>query len=65
MTNSQNNHKTELEVLIDIEKKLAEIDNDLKDIRDILNVDRNNLWKVLLMTIAGAFALIGIKLVIP
>jgi len=46
-------------------EKLDSIDDKLEAISKTLEGDRANLWKVLLLTIAGAFALVGIKLLVP
>jgi len=55
----------EIAILIEIKEKLTEMNTKLEDIKDGLATDRSNLWKVLTITIIGAFALVGIKLVLP
>jgi len=57
--------KQEVAILIEIKEKLIEMNTKLEDIKDGLASDRSNLWKVLTITIIGAFALVGIKLVMP
>jgi len=52
-------------LLNEIKAELMKIDNTLGDIKDDLKTDRAHLWKILALTIIGAFALIGIKLAIP
>jgi len=52
-------------VLIEIKGKLEHIDTTLEDMKDGLSNDRSNLWKVLTITIVGAFALVGVRLVFP
>lgn len=54
-----------LNVLLQIKEKIVEMNQKLEAIRMDLQADRSNLWKILAITIMGAFALIGIKLVIP
>jgi len=53
----------EIVILVQIKEKLVEMNAKLEDIKDDLHNDRANLWKVLILTIIGAFALVGIKLV--
>jgi len=47
--------------------KLSEqqIVRELQEIKMILQKQTDNVYKILLLTIGGAFALIGIKLVLP
>lgn len=52
-------------ILIEIKEQLVSMNNKLEDVKNILSNDRAMLWKVLAITIMGAFALIGIKLVFP
>ncbi|MEM1563005.1 MAG: hypothetical protein QXV75_08500 [Candidatus Bathyarchaeia archaeon] len=54
-----------LNVLLDIRDKITEMNQKLEGIRNDLQTDRGNLWKILALTIIGAFALIGVKLVFP
>jgi len=37
----------------------------LNDIKETLKLDRSKMWNLLMLVIGGAFALIGIKLVMP
>jgi len=55
----------EVRVLMEIKEKLTEMNQKLEDIKDGLSSDRSWLWKILLVTIVGAFALVGVKLMIP
>jgi len=55
----------EARLLMEIKEQLVAISTKLEDIKDGLASDRGNLWKILALTIAGAFALVGIKLVLP
>jgi len=55
----------EARLLMEIKEQLVAISTKLEDIKDGLASDRGNLWKVLTITIIGAFALVGIKLVLP
>lgn len=57
--------KRDTQVLIEVRDELREIKHTLNDLKDDLRTDRKMVWKVLLLTIAGAFALIGIKIVFP
>jgi len=55
----------ELQILLDIKEKLTEMNAKLEAIKDGLASDRSWIWKILALTIAGAFALIGVKMAIP
>jgi hypothetical protein len=52
----------ETKILVEIEKQLVNINNKIEDVKNILQNDRANLWKILALTIIGAFALVGIRL---
>jgi hypothetical protein len=53
------------QILTEIKEQLVSLNSKIQDVKDILQNDRANLWKILGLTIVGAFALIGIKLVFP
>jgi hypothetical protein len=53
------------EILIEIKEQLVSLNQKIEDVKCILQNDRSNLWKILGLTIVGAFALVGIKLVFP
>jgi len=55
----------EIRILTEIKESLVLIDGKLEDIKDGLSSDRSWLWKILLVTIVGAFSLVGVKLVFP
>jgi len=50
------------QILIEIKEQLVQMNNKLEDVKLCLHNDRKMLWKILGLTIAGAFALVGIKL---
>jgi hypothetical protein len=52
-------------ILVEIKEQLVSLNQKIEDVKNILQSDRANLWKVLGLTIAGAFALVGIKLLLP
>jgi len=52
-------------LLVEIRERLESIEDRLNDIHNTLRAQQSYLWKVLMMTIAGAFLLIGVKLYIP
>jgi len=52
-------------LLVEIRERLEAIEDRLNDIHNMLRAQQSYLWKVLMMTIAGAFLLIGVKLYIP
>jgi len=49
-------------ILTEIKEQLIALNSKIEDVKVILQSDRSNLWKILCLTIAGAFALIGIKM---
>jgi len=53
------------QILVEIKEQLVSLNSKIEDVKNILQNDRANLWKILGLTIVGAFALIGIKLVFP
>jgi hypothetical protein len=53
------------QILVEIKEQLVSLNTKIEDVKNILQNDRANLWKILGLTIVGAFALIGIKLVFP
>jgi hypothetical protein len=53
------------QILTEIKEQLVALNNKIEDVKTILQSDRSNLWKILGLTIAGAFALIGIKMAFP
>jgi len=53
------------QILVEIKEQLVSLNNKIEDVKCILQNDRSNLWKILGLTIVGAFALVGIKLVFP
>jgi uncharacterized membrane protein len=52
-------------LLTEIKAELVKMNSLLENINQTLQNDRTNLWKILMLTIMGAFALIGIKLAFP
>jgi hypothetical protein len=52
-------------ILVEIKEQLVSLNQKIEDVKNILQSDRANLWKVLGLTIAGAFALVGIRLFLP
>lgn len=44
---------------------MDDVQQELQNIREILAHDRKMMWYVIIITLTGAFALIGVKLVIP
>jgi hypothetical protein len=54
-----------VQILTEIKEQLEALNTKMEDVKTILQNDRSNLWKILGLTIAGAFALIGIKMVFP
>jgi phage terminase Nu1 subunit (DNA packaging protein) len=54
-----------VQILTEIKEQLEALNNKMEDVKTILQNDRSNLWKILGLTIAGAFALIGIKMAFP
>ena len=55
----------EIRLLAEIKAELVTVNERLNDLKEDLRTDRSWVWKVLLLTIGGAFSLIGIKLVMP
>jgi len=55
----------QLQQLIEIKAQHISMNDKLEDMKQCLATDRQFLWKLELLTIGGAFALIGIKLVLP
>jgi len=53
------------QILVEIKEQLVSLNCKIEDVKNILQNDRSNLWKILGLTIVGAFALVGIKLVFP
>jgi hypothetical protein len=54
-----------VQLLTEIKEAIKNVNDGIHDIRDDLKTDRAWTWKVLLLTIGGSFALIGIKLAVP
>jgi hypothetical protein len=54
-----------VQILTEIKEQLEALNTKMEDVKTILQNDRSNLWKILGLTIAGAFALIGIKMAFP
>jgi hypothetical protein len=52
-------------ILVEIKEQLVSLNQKIEDVKNILQSDRANLWKILGLTIIGAFALVGIKLFLP
>ena len=52
-------------ILVEIKEQLVSLNQKIEDVKNILQNDRANLWKILGLTIIGAFALVGIKLFLP
>ena len=44
---------------------MDDVVRELQLIRQVLQDDRNQMWKVMTILIIGAFALVGIKLIFP
>ena len=64
------NDKTEdnsviINLLMDIKSELVKMNMLLTTVNEGLQTDRSNLWKILALTIIGAFALIGVRLAFP
>jgi hypothetical protein len=53
------------QILTEIKEQLVSLNCKIEDVKNILQDDRSNLWKILGLTILGAFTLVGIKLVFP
>jgi uncharacterized membrane protein YraQ (UPF0718 family) len=53
------------QILVEIKEQLVSLNCKIEEVKNILQNDRSNLWKILGLTIIGAFALVGIKLVFP
>jgi hypothetical protein len=53
------------QILTEIKEQLVSLNCKIEDVKNILQNDRSNLWKILGLTIVGAFALVGIKLFFP
>jgi hypothetical protein len=53
------------QILVEIKEQLVSLNTKIEDVKNILQNDRANLWKILGLTIVGAFALVGIKLLLP
>jgi uncharacterized membrane protein YraQ (UPF0718 family) len=49
-------------ILVEIKEQLVSLNSKIEDVKNILQNDRANLWKILALTIIGAFALVGIRL---
>lgn len=54
-----------IQLLTEIKEQLKANNIVLTDIKTTLQNDRSSMWKLLMLVIGGAFALIGIKLVLP
>jgi hypothetical protein len=63
MMNMSDNNTIQL--LTEIKEQLKANNIVLTDIKTTLQNDRSSMWKLLMLVIGGAFALIGIKLVLP
>jgi len=55
----------EIQLLTEIKAQLQEVNNTLRDLKGDLQTDRTWVWRILALTILGAFALIGVKLAFP
>lgn len=55
----------EIRILTEIKEQLVGVNDKLNDLKEDLRTDRSWVWKILALTIIGAFALIGVKLVFP
>ena len=53
------------QILISIKEQLVALNSKIEDVKTVLQNDRNMMWKVLTITIVGAFAIIGIKIAFP
>lgn len=53
------------QILVQIKEQLVALNSKIEDIKTVLQNDRNMMWKVLTITIIGAFAIIGIKIAFP
>lgn len=58
------NHE-EIKILTEIKKTLEANNEVLRDIKATLQNDRSMMWKILALTIGGAFAIVGVKLAFP
>jgi hypothetical protein len=52
-------------ILVEIKEQLVMLNNKIEDVKTVLQNDRKMMWKILALTIAGSFALVGIKLIFP
>jgi hypothetical protein len=52
-------------ILVEMKEQLVMLNSKLEDVKVILQNDRKMMWKILALTIAGSFALVGIKLIFP
>jgi len=55
----------EVRLLAEIKAGIDKVNDQLEDLKEILAADRQMMWKLLMLVILGAFALVGVKLVIP
>lgn len=54
-----------IQLLTEIREQIKANNTVLTDIKEDLRTDRSMVWKVLLLTIAGAFAVIGVRMALP
>jgi hypothetical protein len=52
-------------LLTEIREEIKANNTVLSDVKTVLQNDRNMMWKLLMLVIGGAFALIGYKMALP
>ena len=62
---SSNQDATELSLLVEIREAIKNNTACLNAMQITLQSDRTMMWKIVALTIIGAFAIIGVKLVTP
>jgi hypothetical protein len=55
----------EIQILTEIKEQIKATNQVMNDIKNTLQQDRSMMWKVLALTIVGAFAIIGVKIAFP
>jgi len=54
-----------IQLLTEIKEQLKANNAVLNDVKNVLQNDRSSMWKLLMLVIGGAFALIGYKMALP
>lgn len=55
----------QIEILTEIREQLKSTNQCLCDLKNTMNTDRSWMWKILALTIVGAFAVIGVRIAFP